>query len=186
MPSTERYNDGSISRTYTYNELINSPDLLMFLKRFLAIRFNSQEYYDTWLPDQDDHMILFFVDDYTLSVSFVFQYKFINGIYYLYAIASPPEPHRIPGFARRSMINWISNRRKNHMILGIKASDPSIERLATFYTGMGFTNPSITNTVGPYTYHFNQIQLIRYPHSPVSIPKNESIIQSIIILSKRA
>ncbi len=186
MPSIERYTDTSISRTYSHQDLMNDPDLLLFIKGFLATRFNSKEYYDTWMPNHEDNMVLFFSDENTRKVSLIFQYKFINGVYYIYALASPPAPHRIPGFARKSMINWLSLRKNSHIVLGIKADDPDIKRLATFYTGLGFTNPSITDVVGPYVYDFLQIRLIRYPHTPVSLPKNESIISSILILADRA
>ena len=185
MPRIEIYQDGSISKTYNYDELTKNKELLNFLKEFLATRFNSLDYLNTWDPDPDDHMILFFTDNDSPILRFVFQFKYINGIYYLYSVASPPAPYRIKGFARKSMINWLNTRRDRYVVLGLKIDDPDLERISTFYTGMGFTNPQLTRIVGPYHYEDVQIQLNRIPKTPLSMPKNESLIQAIVLLSKR-
>ena len=185
MPRIELYNDGSVSKTYTYDELMKNPELLKFLKEFLAMRFNALDYLNTWNPDPDDNMILFFTDRESPILRFVFQFKFINGIYYLYSVASPPAPYRIPGFARKSMINWLHTRRDRYVIIGMKIDDKDIVRISTFYTGLGFTNPQLTNIVGPYHYEEPQIMLNRIPGTPISIPKNESLIKSISYLARQ-
>ena len=182
MPVLNVYPDGSVSRTYGYSELMN-PELLGFIKRFLSTRFAGGSIY-SWIPTSEDHMVLFFKDSTCMEVSFMFQFKLIENVFYLYSIASAPGQYRIPGFARKCLINWISSRQSHYMSLGISidSSLQELERLSTLYSGLGFNNPSPSNSVGPYYYSTPQIKLTRTPDTPVDSPKNTSSIQNIMNL----
>jgi hypothetical protein len=181
MPILNVYKDGSVSRTYDYEEIIQTH-MIRFIKSFLMSRFENKASIDQWTPTPDDHMVMFFNDLSSNLVLFMFHFKKIDNIFYLFSIASAPSPHRVPGFARRSLINWIEPRKSHYMALGlnIRAPLPEIHRLATLYSGLGFQHPAPSSTMGPYYYSTPQVRLIRIPDTPVDTPKNPQIIKGIM------